>query len=139
MTVVDASVAVKWFLPETGADAALQLHGQELAAPALIRVEVAAAIVRKARSGEIAPEEAERAVGWWLKSLAEGSVTLVPDQTGLPNAVRLALALHHPLQDCLYLATASRCRAPLITADQKFAARARTASYDVRLLQELTS
>jgi predicted nucleic acid-binding protein len=49
MTVVDASVAVKWYFPEPGAEAAesVGLGSEELVAPALIRVEVAAAITRK--------------------------------------------------------------------------------------------
>jgi len=50
MIVVDASVAVKWFFPEAGTAEAQQVlaSGDRLAAPALIRVEVAAAIARKA-------------------------------------------------------------------------------------------
>jgi predicted nucleic acid-binding protein len=48
MIVVDASVAAKWFLPEKGSSAALALQEgpSQLAAPDLIRMEVAAAITK---------------------------------------------------------------------------------------------
>ena len=60
MTVVDASIAVKWFFPEPGTKAAQALlsGSQKLTAPALIRIEVTAALTRKARTGEILPEDA---------------------------------------------------------------------------------
>ncbi|MFL6463304.1 MAG: type II toxin-antitoxin system VapC family toxin [Bryobacteraceae bacterium] len=68
MTVVDASVAVKWFFPEEGTEAAQKLlsNSNELTAPALIRIEVTAALTRKVRLGEILPEEAEAACRLWV-------------------------------------------------------------------------
>lgn len=39
--VVDASVAVKWLVDEPGSDAVHALKGRDLAAPALLRIEVA--------------------------------------------------------------------------------------------------
>ncbi len=125
MIVVDASVAVKWFLPETGANDAQQLlaSGEALVAPSLIRVEVAAAIARKARLKEITRQDAEAAADLWLEAIVDGVIRLVPDETDVPGAVKLALALAHPLQDCVYLALAERLGAPMVTADQKFAAR----------------
>jgi len=136
MTVIDASVAVKWFLPENGGEAAGQLltAGDELVAPVLIQVEVAAAIARKARLGEINRRDAEAAAGLWFRVLAGGLVSLVPDESDLPAALKLALALEHPVQDCLYLALAERLKAPLITADRKLAARAAASHPRVRLL-----
>jgi predicted nucleic acid-binding protein len=138
MTVVDASVAVKWFIPEAGAEVARGLaNGGLLAAPALIRIEVAGAITRKVRFHEIDPREAELAVGAWFQSIANGVVALIPDEAHLPEAFRLALALQHPLQDCLYLAAAKHHGAPLVTADEKFAAKARASYPNIRLLSEL--
>ncbi|MDP2996794.1 MAG: type II toxin-antitoxin system VapC family toxin [Bryobacterales bacterium] len=136
MTVVDASVAVKWLLPEAGDVAARSLlsSGERLFGPALIRVEVAAAITRKSRFGEIESRDAETAVDLWLRAIADGVITLVPDEADLPRAVKLALALKHPLQDCLYLALAERLGATLTTADEKFAAKTRPSCESVRLL-----
>jgi len=136
MIVVDASVAVKWLLPEPGDKAAQRLltGGEGLAGPALLGVEVAAAIARKARFGEIRARDAERAAELWFQTIADAVVVLVPDEADLPRAFKLALALNHPLQDCLYLALAERLGAPLITADEEFAAKAGASHPGVRLL-----
>ena len=139
MTVVDASVALKWFFPELGQPEARRLRdsGGPLAAPALIRVEVAAAIAGKVRFQEVDPLEAEVAIKLWDQYIAEGVVTLLPDEAHLPEAFRLAIALQHPLQDCLYLAAAKHHGVPLVTADEKFAAKARASYPNIRLLSEL--
>jgi predicted nucleic acid-binding protein len=138
VTIVDASVAVKWFIEEAGTEVADGLaDGGNLAAPALIRIEVAGAISRKVRIHEIDPREAELAVGEWFQSIADGVVALLPDEDYLLEAFRLALALGHALQDCLYLAAAKHHGAPLVTADAKFAAKARASYPNIRLLSEL--
>ena len=136
MIVVDASVAVKWFFPEQGSDAAqaVLLGADKLMAPALICVEVAAAITRKVRLSELLSREAEAACDLWFRALSTGVVTLSPDQDDLPAAVTLALQIRHPLQDCLYLALAVRNQIALITADPKFAERAVNAYEKVQLL-----
>lgn len=126
MIVVDASVAVKWLLPESGSsDAQELLSGNErLLGPSLIRVEVAAAIARKVRFGEIQSEDGDGAIALWVQSLRDGVITLVSDELDLSNAWAIAVKLNHPLQDCLYLALAERIGAQLITADERFAAKA---------------
>lgn len=136
MIIIDASVAVKWLLPEPGDLAAQQLLGERLLGPSLIRVEVAAALARKARSKQIQPQDAEAAADLWLQAIADGVIALVSDETDLPRAFRLALALNHPLQDCLYLALAERLDAPLITADEKFVAKVRSSHPRVRMLSQ---
>lgn len=136
MTVVDASVAVKWFFPEPGAEASRELlaGGEGLAGPALLRVEVTAAITRKVRLHEIQASEAKRAIGLWFRAIADRVVALMPDEVDLPKAVELALQVRHPLQDCLYLALAERLGASLVTADPKFAGRASAVYAKVQLL-----
>jgi len=136
VTVVDTSVAVKWFFPEPGAEASQKLlaGGEGLAGPALLRVEVTAAITRKARLHEIQVSEAERAIGLWFRVIADGVVALMPDEVDLPKAAELALQVRHPLQDCLYLALAERLGASLVTADPKFAGRAFAVYSKVQLL-----
>ena len=136
MIVVDARVAVKWFLPEPGASAAqaVLLGSDKLMAPALIRVEVAAAITRKVRLGELLSQEAEAACDLWFRALSTAVITLSPDEDDLAAAVALALQIRHPLQDCLYLALAVRNQSALITADPKFSERATLAYGKVRLL-----
>jgi predicted nucleic acid-binding protein len=136
LTVVDASVAVKWFFPEPGSQAAqaLLIRAEQLVAPALVRIEVSSAITRKVRLSEIALEEARGALKLWTDAIQNGVLALVPDDELLPAAVELALKLAHPLQDCLYLAVAQREQAVLVTADPKFQARAQAAYGSVELL-----
>jgi predicted nucleic acid-binding protein len=134
--VVDASVAVKWLLPEAGAESAQRLldSGDGLMGPALIRVEVAAAIARKSRFGEVDRRDAAAAAELWFQSIADGLIALSPDDVDLPRGFRLALELGHPVQDCLYLALAERLGAELFTADRKFVARAGPSHPAVRAL-----
>ena len=136
MIVVDASVAVKWLLPEPGDAAAQELLASEerLVAPALIRTEVAAALARRARFREIEPRDAEAAMGLWLQTLRDSVISLVADEADLVNALGLAVELSHPFEDCLYLALAERLGAPLVTADKKFVIKARASRALVRVL-----
>lgn len=97
---------------------------RKLLAPDLIRVEVAGALVRRARLDELTIEQARKLVAAWVRALTAGAVTLVPAQEDFEPAVELALRLGHPLANCLYLALALRLRVPLVTADSKFADRA---------------
>ena len=64
-------------------------------------------------------------------------MVLLPDADDIEAAARLAMALQHPLPDCLYLAAAERLGAALITADRAFVRRAERRSDLVRLLDEL--
>lgn len=53
--VVDASVAVKWLVPEEHSEAAARLtvSGEDLHAPRLLAAELANALWRKARLGDM--------------------------------------------------------------------------------------
>src|SRR6266542_1625971 len=137
MIVVDASVAVKWLLPEAGDKEAQRIldADEELVGPTLIQVEVAAALVRKARLKELDVQDAENAADLWWRSIADGVIRVVPEQADLPRAFKLALTLKHPLQDCIYLALAERIGARFITADAKFAGKARKLFPRLELLQ----
>lgn len=117
--VVDASVAVKWLVAEEGSDAADRLlaGGEDLYAPRLMASEVANALWRKARMGEI---ERGRA-GVLMAAVSEMPVHWSADETVCAAAVRLAVALDRPVYDCVYLALAHRVDARLVTADARFA------------------
>jgi predicted nucleic acid-binding protein len=125
MTVIDASVAVKWLVPEEGSDEADRLlsGSQKLYAPELIRVEVAAALTRRFRTGQTPAAEVREDCARWPEMLAEGILILTPVEEDYIEAVALALQLKHPFQDCLYLALAQRLKVPLVTADPKFIER----------------
>ena len=117
--VVDASVAVKWLVAEEDSDAADRLlaGGDDLYAPRLMVSEVANAVWRKARMGEI---ERGRA-GILMAAVSEMPVHWSSDETVCVDAVRLAVALDRPVYDCVYLALAHRVDAQLVTADARFA------------------
>jgi predicted nucleic acid-binding protein len=124
--VIDANVAVKWYVPERGTEAALELlTGPELIyAPELIRLEVLAAITRRVRNGESTAEEARSRCDAWFRHLRAGTVSLPPEADIISDAIDFSLAVRHSLQDCMYLATARRLAAPLVTADRPFLERA---------------
>ena len=79
--------------------------------------EVANALWRKARLGQIERGDAGAA----LASLPDMPVRWNDDETVGADAVRFALALDHPVYDCVYLALAHRIGAVMLTADLRFA------------------
>ena len=117
--VVDASVAVKWFVEEEySAEAGRLFDGaHELHAPRLLASEVGNALWRKARAGELNPGR----VGALATAIHRVAVRWTEDEVICPDAVRLALALDRPVYDCVYLALAHRVGATLVTADLRFA------------------
>jgi len=116
-TIIDASVAVKWVCAEEGSDrAAALLDGQALAAPGFWLVEAANALWRRAQRGELGSGEADERIAM----LAEAPVRALDIADWVPDALKMACELHHPVYDCLYLAAAVRCRAQLVTADRRF-------------------
>ena len=102
--IVDASIAVKWFFTESHTAEARRLlaHRIVLHAPSLILTEAANVIWKKAE----------------LDALRD-VVTLRPSAELIVPATAIALALDHPVYDCLYLACAEAEGAPLVTADKK--------------------
>ncbi|NNM74104.1 type II toxin-antitoxin system VapC family toxin [Enterovirga sp. DB1703] len=115
--VVDASVAVKWFVREEHSDRARELaeSGAHLIAPRLIQLEVANALRRKVRDRVMA---AEQALGR-MAVLASYLDRLVDEQDVLTAAFMRAAALDHPIYDLIYLETARRYDAVMVTADQR--------------------
>ena len=125
--VVDASVAVKWFLPETSRAEALRLLHlyQEqritLVAPVLLLAEVANVLSKRVRRGLATASMALEA----YRLLKTNAPILVDDRLLLDEAMTLALASGQAVYDCLYLALALRRGCDLITADLKFHAAVR--------------
>ena len=117
---IDASVAVKWLVPEDAHNQARLLLGPgiERHAPGLLLAEVANAIWKKARpSGEI---ESGRPFVAGVSKLP-GVILLHPIETLLKDAMETGLLIGHPIYDCLYIACARRTGSVLVTADQGLA------------------
>jgi predicted nucleic acid-binding protein len=119
MLVVDASVVVKWLLPEAHSGAATTLRQHAWAAPDLLAAEVGNVLWRKHRRGEISAEEAAFAA----LALERSGIDLRPCAPRLRDAVRVATELDHPVYDCFYLVLACELGAQLVTADQRLLAR----------------
>lgn len=114
---VDASVAVKWFVPEPGfkVAAALLTPDAVICAPEFLFVEVANVLWKKVRKGDFAVSVASAACGDLPGYLSE----VAPSPDLMERALELALLMDHPAYDCFYVACAEVAAAPLVTDDQR--------------------
>ena len=114
--VVDASVVIKWVVPEAGTiDALALLERHSLCAPDLVVAECANILWKKVTRGELEREEAEAAARLLEASALETRGT----RHLLGRATSLAVSLGHPAYDCLYLALAQELGLPFVTADER--------------------
>lgn len=129
--VVDASVALKWCVDEPGSAEAVAVHGRRLLAPDYLLVEVANVLCRKLRRGEATVPQVRAA----MQTLPDAFDLLAPAPELLTRAVELAVALQHPVYDCLYLALAERENAEMVTDDAKLLAKGVAAQVKVVALR----
>jgi predicted nucleic acid-binding protein len=126
LIVVDASVAVKWFLPESGeplADQAVTLLDRfdrkeiQFVVPDLFHVEIASAIWKAVRVGRVS-----RAFGdQTLALLTQCEFATVPSLNLLDGAFQIASDYGRTVYDSLYVALAVKTQSQLITADERLA------------------
>ena len=112
--IVDASVAIKWFVREAGHTQAIALlRNQDAEAPDLVVAELAQLAWLKHRRGELT-----RAQSLAIASRADQAfAALHPSRTLIAAAAELAQTLRRPVCECLYLACATTTGRPLITDD----------------------
>lgn len=117
--VVDASVVVKWFVPEIHSDAARRLLTlqHEYFAPDLLFAETANTIWKKIR-GELTTEHGRQLVD----DIGRIAVETVPCRVLAVDAHKLANATGRTVYDSLYLALAIRLKTRMLTADDRLAA-----------------
>src|SRR5579883_657317 len=137
--VVDASVAVKWILPEEDTERALRLQESyqdeeiDLISPYLVVSEVANVVWKRQRRGDFSAAVAQRV---FLQFLQDSPMVL--DATAVSNAaLGLAVAHGRPFYNCLYLAWALEERCDLITADERFFNALGATFPNIRLLRAL--
>ena len=120
VAVFDASVALKWLVTDdTLAPAALAARNVwQPVAPKFIQIEVANALWKYVRAGQVGLDEAVEGA-----AILANVMDLIADESLLGPAQRLATRLTHPVYDCLYLSLALRLSCPLITADRRLAER----------------
>lgn len=116
--IVDASVAIKWLVPEDMSDVAKELSGtaDHLIAPRLITTEVANALARKTIQGLLTRQEPK----YHLHSLQQFLSELLDVDELIGPAFENACALRHPIYDLIYLEAARTIDGQLVTADQRF-------------------
>ncbi len=116
--VVDASVAVKWFVTEDASDRAEDLlrSNLDLHAPRLLKLELANALRKNAEKTFISRDQAvdglasvSRTIGRWHDL-----------DDVLPRAFSWALRYDHPVYDFCYLALAEKLGLRMVTADEAF-------------------
>jgi predicted nucleic acid-binding protein len=127
LAVVDASVVVRWIVPEQGAPEALALLARPIdwIAPRLMLTEVASALRRKVEGGELSNELAAQGLDFIAGAISRGALRLHRDEAVIRSALTLAFAHRHKVADCLYLALAEHTGAATVTADRRLSELAR--------------
>ena len=130
--VVDASVVIKWVIPEVLSEHAdrVRERDDDVIAPDLLLVEVANALWKKTIGREISAREADGA----FALLSESGVDLRPTGPLVARAMDMARRLNHPVYDCVYLALAERAGATFVTADQRLVRRLSAQKIDVSVI-----
>jgi len=121
--VVDASVVVKWFVPEIHSDAARRLLvlPHEYIAPDLLFAETANTISKKIRRKELTAEEGQQLVA----DIGRIAVETVSCRALAEDAHALANATGRAVYDSMYVALAVRLNTRTITADDRLEAALR--------------
>ena len=133
LLVIDASVAIKWLLPEDGSEFALSIleQGFSLAAPDLIVSEIGNVLWKKSRTGKISPQTSVRL----LTEFQNLSMRIISSAKIATIALGIAQRYDRSYYDSLYLALAETLEAPLVTADQKFRNALQGTPYQDRVIQ----
>jgi predicted nucleic acid-binding protein len=135
--VIDANVAVKWFVDQEDSDRAIGVIalGDVMLAPDLIVAEVGNALWMHAKDKDISLDRAVTSMSDLPRLIDE-----IVSSVGLSDsALRLAMVLNHSVYGCFYAALALDRRATFITADRRFAEKLRVSRRlrHVKVLDEI--
>tara|TARA_B100000315_G_C14513623_1_gene558168 strand:- start:139 stop:945 length:807 start_codon:yes stop_codon:yes gene_type:complete len=134
--IIDASVAIKWFVDENleaNARHIVEYH-RDLEAPDFIVTEVANIVWKKHTRKEIDPSQEHTIVA----AVPQYIPNLTPILDLNERAFELALELDHPVYDCLYLACAEMHNGTVVTADKRFFNKLQSTPYkeQIRFLDD---
>jgi predicted nucleic acid-binding protein len=117
--VVDASLVIKWFVPEVHSEAARRWLGasHDYVAPDLLFAEAGNAVWKKVRRNELSPAQGQQLVA----DLSRVAVEAVAMGSLLSDALALALGAEITVYDAMYLALAVRLESEVLTGDDRFA------------------
>ena len=115
--VVDASVAVKWYVPEINHELASRLLDDryELHAPDLLPSEFGNTLWKKFRAKELSSREVTAIV----RAIGKVPLEIHPSLTLLEGATEIAIRTARTVYDSLYVALAVTLDRPLVTADAR--------------------
>lgn len=118
--VVDACVAVKWYVPEVASDRAVAIlkGGHELLAPELILSEFGNIIWKKVSRGSLSAPEGGEILDAFLGTRP---VECYPVEPYVRAAFDIATRYRCTVYEALYLAVAIAEDGLLVTADERFA------------------
>lgn len=130
MTVIDASVAVKWFVDEPSSQLArtFLVRPGELTAPGHLLAEVGRGLLRRKRAGDLSVAEAKLALAG-LPAI----VRLIALEELAILAFEIADACSVTIYDALYVAAAVRSEDVLVTADQRLHAGVQASDWAGRI------
>lgn len=116
--VVDASVVVKWFVPENHSKYADRLlnNSYNLLAPQLLIAEVCNILWKKIRLGQISLAEGQQA----LAEFQATNLQILELEPLLQDTFNLANQTGRTAYDCFYLILAIQQQCQMVTADEKF-------------------
>ncbi|MBI5611754.1 MAG: type II toxin-antitoxin system VapC family toxin [Gammaproteobacteria bacterium] len=132
--VVDASVAVKIFVPEALSTQAQEIFarfatesGAELIVPDFFFAECANVFWKWAQRSSYPPKHAQE----HLRDLIDLGLTVMPDRIVAEDALGIALKHRITAYDACYVAAATQLQLPLITADEKLAMKMAKSAFEV--------
>ncbi len=116
--VVDASVAVKWFVPETHTEAALRLldGSHQLLAPDLLLPEMGNILWKKVRRRQLTTQESHDII----RDFMTVPLSFHPPLDLAAPALELAIETDRTVYDAVYLTLAVLHGCRLVTADRRF-------------------
>lgn len=131
MIVVDASTALRWFIPAdlSAAEIWRPALTDQLLAPELFALEVRSAALKYLRARELTISAANDMLDILDRTLPD----LAPMTRHMARIWALAHELDHSPYDCTYLALAEYHDALLVTADRRFVAKLRGTTYSARI------
>jgi predicted nucleic acid-binding protein len=116
--IVDASVATHWFASTAFSASARKILGRDdLAAPALIQIELVSSLLKYLRVKVLTVEEVKSASSELRRVISH----FTEDQRLIEAATDISVAHGHKIYDCLYLALALQTNHSLATADRRMA------------------
>ena len=130
--VVDASVGIKWFLPEIHSEAASRWPrlNASFHVPAFFSLELSNVLSKRIRRNELTPEEGEA----MLKELHRLPLQKHANERLVKPAFALTVQTKQSLYDCLYVALAEAIDGQVMTADKKFYSSLVASTYGRRML-----